>query len=315
MKGILALGLLTQLATTVMNARAQTVVEYVHTDALGSVVAITDANQSVIETNDYEPYGRLTNRSAVDGPQYTGHVADSATDLLHMQQRYYDPALGRFLSVDPVTAYSGNKAGFNRYWYASGNPYRFTDPDGRWFCEGSRARCAVAQAAARRIDTALKNNNLSPQERTQLNGARNYIGDYNAPDNKVVIKFGPAPAGASGYVDVRGDLVLDENKAKREAWQGNGASGQENTENALARNITHEADHALRFANKESITRMNREVEGYRAAAIYQKASGWLDQSNNAWDPRNGGIDENVLKAQARFSVGTSCAAGGCESP
>lgn len=49
-----------------------------------------------------------------------------------MQQRYYDPRIGRFLSVDPVTAHSnGDSRYFNRYWYAAGNPYKFTDPDGR----------------------------------------------------------------------------------------------------------------------------------------------------------------------------------------
>jgi uncharacterized protein RhaS with RHS repeats len=48
-----------------------------------------------------------------------------------MQQRYYDPAIGRFLSVDPVTADGATGANFNRYWYANNNPFRFKDPDGR----------------------------------------------------------------------------------------------------------------------------------------------------------------------------------------
>jgi len=53
-----------------------------------------------------------------------------------MQQRYYDPMIGRFLSVDPVTATSvgGN---FNRYWYGNDNPYRFKDLDGRQSCLNS----------------------------------------------------------------------------------------------------------------------------------------------------------------------------------
>ncbi|NLA67626.1 MAG: RHS repeat-associated core domain-containing protein [Gammaproteobacteria bacterium] len=46
-------------------------------------------------------------------------------------QRYYDPQIGRFLSVDPVTAYSNPVAGFNRYRYAANNPYKFIDPDGQ----------------------------------------------------------------------------------------------------------------------------------------------------------------------------------------
>lgn len=66
-----------------------------------------------------------------DGPGYTGHVSDSATGLSYMQQRYMDPQLGVFLSVDPVTAYEQPVGQFNRYRYANGNPYKFTDPDGR----------------------------------------------------------------------------------------------------------------------------------------------------------------------------------------
>ena len=46
-------------------------------------------------------------------------------------QRYYDPQIGRFLSVDPVTAYEKPMTNFNRYAYAFNNPYKFTDPDGR----------------------------------------------------------------------------------------------------------------------------------------------------------------------------------------
>lgn len=48
-----------------------------------------------------------------------------------MQQRYYDPGIGMFLSVDPVSADGGAGTNFNRYWYAFNNPYKFTDPDGR----------------------------------------------------------------------------------------------------------------------------------------------------------------------------------------
>jgi RHS repeat-associated protein len=50
---------------------------------------------------------------------------------LYMQQRYYEPLAGRFLSVDPVTTDGGTGGSFNRYAYANNNPYRFKDPDGR----------------------------------------------------------------------------------------------------------------------------------------------------------------------------------------
>jgi RHS repeat-associated protein len=107
------------------------VIKYHHTDALGSPVAVTDTAAQVIERTQYEPYGAAIGKT-VDGVGYTGHVMDGPTGLTYMQQRYYDPGIGRNLSVDPVTAYgSGDYRYFNRYAYAFNNPYRFTDPDGR----------------------------------------------------------------------------------------------------------------------------------------------------------------------------------------
>ena len=109
---------------------AQTVT-YIHTDALGSVVAETDSSGKVIKRYTYEPYGAVVGGQVTDGPAYTGHVSDAATGLSYMQQRYMYTELGVFLSVDPVTAYQQPVEQFNRYRYANGNPYKFTDPDGR----------------------------------------------------------------------------------------------------------------------------------------------------------------------------------------
>lgn len=106
-------------------------IRYQHTDALGSPVAITNESKAVVERTAYEPYGWTADRASRSGPGFTGHQEDAATGLVYMQQRYYDPLSGRFLSVDPVIAYSNPVGAFNRYWYANNNPYRFTDPDGR----------------------------------------------------------------------------------------------------------------------------------------------------------------------------------------
>ncbi|GEM_PF-2429814 len=111
------------------SARAHDTVYYYSSDALHSEVVITDANRNVVERTYYSPYGQVLNRSMRDGPGYTGHEEDPETSLVYMQQRYYDPQSGRFLSTDPVqaTVEGGN---FNRYWYANDNPYRYTDPNG-----------------------------------------------------------------------------------------------------------------------------------------------------------------------------------------
>lgn len=111
-------------------ATAQTVT-YIHTDALGSVVAETNESGNVIKRYNYEPYGGVVDGPVKDGPGYAGHVSDAATGLSYMQQRYYDPQLGLFLSIDPISPNDEPGSAFNRYRYAAGNPYRFVDPDGR----------------------------------------------------------------------------------------------------------------------------------------------------------------------------------------
>lgn len=112
-------------------AASQDIVEYIHTDALGSPVAVSNASGGVVERTLYEPYGSVIGVASDDAPGFTGHVSDSATGLSYMQQRYMDPQLGAFLSVDPVTAEAGDPRHFNRYAYAYNNPYKFMDPDGR----------------------------------------------------------------------------------------------------------------------------------------------------------------------------------------
>jgi RHS repeat-associated protein len=42
-------------------------------------------------------------------------VNDADTGLVYMQQRYYEPVAGRFLSVDPVATEAGTGSSFNRY--------------------------------------------------------------------------------------------------------------------------------------------------------------------------------------------------------
>jgi RHS repeat-associated protein len=103
--------------------RAQTYL----TDALGSTVRLVDSTGSTAADYTYEPYGKTTSVSTVDNPvQYTGREAD-ATGLYYYRARYYSPALGRFISSDPI----GLDGGINTYVYVGGNPVSITDPSGR----------------------------------------------------------------------------------------------------------------------------------------------------------------------------------------
>ena len=118
------------------NAYAARTTTYYHVDALGSVVAASNEAGQVVWRKHYAPFGeQLDSAPNKDRIAYTGKPHDSAIGLTYFGARSYDPEIGRFTSVDPVSPAAGNGANFNDYSYARNNPYKYVDPDGRfiWF--------------------------------------------------------------------------------------------------------------------------------------------------------------------------------------
>src|SRR3990170_564497 len=79
---------------------------FYHSDHLGSNIAITDATSTVEWDRVYLPYGQGFNDPNVDFLQntheYTAKELDEDSGLYYYGARYYNPAIGRFMSVDPV---------------------------------------------------------------------------------------------------------------------------------------------------------------------------------------------------------------------
>ena len=117
-------------------ARAQTEdVVYYHTDAIGSVRLITDANGAVIRHYDSLPFGEPWDPQPDPDPrQFAGKERDEETGLDYFGARYYASGSGRFTTVDPEIAWQSalrNPQLWNRYAYGLNNPFRYVDPDGR----------------------------------------------------------------------------------------------------------------------------------------------------------------------------------------
>ena len=131
-----------KLLAEVNSLGGNTTTTFSHTDALGSPVARTSSAGQLLSNSRtrYEAYGATAAGTNPTGIGFTGHVNDADTGLVYMQQRYYDPIAGRFLSVDPVTTNAKDGSFFGRYHYANNNPYKFVDPDGR---AGALAACAA----------------------------------------------------------------------------------------------------------------------------------------------------------------------------
>ena len=122
-------------------------VEYLHKDHLGSVEGATDEAGARTRTLAHDPFGErrkadwtaaLTDaeRAALAGSSdprtrgHTGHEHLDRTGFIHRGGRVYDPALGRFLSPDPLVGNRGSAQSWNGYSYVSNSPMSFVDPSG-----------------------------------------------------------------------------------------------------------------------------------------------------------------------------------------
>ena len=105
-------------------------IAFLHNNHLGAPELATDAHGQPVWQAAYAPFGKLRKTSTPHTFQLKlrlpGQYADQETGLYYNDQRYYDPAQGRYLTPDPL----GLRAGTNSYAYVAGNPLKYVDPNG-----------------------------------------------------------------------------------------------------------------------------------------------------------------------------------------
>jgi RHS repeat-associated protein len=106
---------------------------YIHPDHLGSTNVVSDATGSVVEAEDFYPYGGLrvdTKTSGYGGVRnkYAGTIYDALSGLNYAQARYQNSNRGQFISEDPVflgdpkQQVLSDPQQLNSYNYAFDNP-------------------------------------------------------------------------------------------------------------------------------------------------------------------------------------------------
>lgn len=115
-------------------------------------LSIANATASVTKRR-LDPYGSIRGAEAGSWTGDHGFLDKSAdgTGLLSVGARYYEPDVGRFISVDPILEL-GNPQQWAGYAYGNNNPVTFSDPsglvpmiDGQW---GSPKALQAAKKAA-----------------------------------------------------------------------------------------------------------------------------------------------------------------------
>jgi RHS repeat-associated protein len=102
-------------------------------DQVGSLQVMTAEDGTVAQRVKYKPYGEISSMQSGDMSLafgFAGARPDDGTGLNDFGARFYDPALGRFLSVDPIVQNPLDAMDLNPYGYARANPVSFFDVGG-----------------------------------------------------------------------------------------------------------------------------------------------------------------------------------------
>jgi RHS repeat-associated protein len=156
------------------------VMQYLLTDHLGSVVAVTDNLGTLLEDSRYLPFGTV--RSDVGSVTqtdklFTGQKSLPNTGLMDYNARMYSPELGRFIQPDTIVPDAGNLQAWNRYSYVVNEPIIAVDPSGHRACyEGKRYRCNLS---GEDINNLLTNKSID---------VRNFVNNYMR-EHKIFVIF------------------------------------------------------------------------------------------------------------------------------
>lgn len=111
----------------ILKSGATEAVTYLHTDHLATPRYGTNAAGSTVWTWDSGAFGKEAPTGTVTvNLRFPGQYFDSETTLFYNWNRYYNPAIGRYISSDPI----GLAGGLATYNYVSASPVMFSDPEG-----------------------------------------------------------------------------------------------------------------------------------------------------------------------------------------
>lgn len=111
-------------------------------DRSGTDNAAVAASNLTVSYNRTDAFGQARMPKPASWPTNRGFVGgqpDAKTGLTRLGERDYDPATGKFVSVDPVLD-SSNPQQFNPYAYAGNSPVTMSDPSGLIMCPDNDCR-------------------------------------------------------------------------------------------------------------------------------------------------------------------------------
>lgn len=121
-------------------------------DHNGNVSSILDLDGQVVETYRYTAYGEELFDTAMIPWRFSSKRVDEETGFVYFGRRYYDPAVGRWVTPDPI----GREGGPNLYAYVLNNPLSHIDLYGLFETSFGDSLGALFEKAVGFVATLLK---------------------------------------------------------------------------------------------------------------------------------------------------------------
>lgn len=137
-------------------------------DAQGNISAILDSNGNIVVEYKYDSWGNhavldangadiasATHIGNLNPFHYRGYYYDAETGLYFLKTRYYDPEVGRFITIDDISYIDPETInGLNLYAYCGNNPVMRVDENGNAWWDWLLGAAIVVAAIALTVVTA-----------------------------------------------------------------------------------------------------------------------------------------------------------------
>ncbi|NIB22516.1 RHS repeat-associated core domain-containing protein, partial [Pseudoteredinibacter isoporae] len=122
--------------------------QFYHYAALGTTANLSDSAGQVKVSYRSDVFGSITKQegTSVNRQVFTGQEHDENTGLIYFGARFYDPAIGRFMTQDTYLGESNTPPSLHRYLYAYSNPTYYFDPNGHAAVAAPLAETAIVAA-------------------------------------------------------------------------------------------------------------------------------------------------------------------------
>ncbi len=191
-------------------------------DGHGSTRAMTDALGSITDTYDYDAYGTLIDSTGTTENHYlyTGEQFDGSLDNYYLRARYYNYAIGRFMSMDSWAGVNSDPVTLNKYLYGNSDPVNNVDPSGKFSIGSLMAAINVASSLVTIAQTVsdaagIGGSGLDLQDIAIIAGTvvaggaafkvigaiakkRKFAGAKSKPDKKAIVGLGKFPKLSNG---------------------------------------------------------------------------------------------------------------------